>query len=273
VYPSIKKRVMGSRMKKTIITVMSIVLVLGAAYRGLSYRPTADQILQTTVTLNRNLTSLKVLVKTTIFNDLHDEDTIEIPEEIYIKEGGLFRSQRHFSEGEDIVIQNGRKSLAVVRHEADIDDRRIDTVFPLVFCQTSVENLLDNLSFLGVDTSVVTFDRIDKAVTFVIGNRTEKMPGSHVWIDKKRGFPLRFVGHITSGGKLKVLRAEYMGYTRVKKRFWLPTRIEYYRNDTLWIVCTLEDAFPNDALSEGLFEVSSDLNPYRPLMNFLNVKE
>ncbi|MBN2516761.1 MAG: hypothetical protein JXC33_12105 [Deltaproteobacteria bacterium] len=270
---SIKTRVIGSKMKKTIISVMSIMLVLGTTYRGLSYRPTADQILQTTVKLNRHLTSLKVLIKTTIFNDLHDEGKIEIPEEIYIKEGGLFRSQRHFAEGEDIIIQNGRKSLAAVRHEANIDDRRIDTVFPLIFFQTSVENLLDNLNFFGVDTSVVTFDRIDKEVTFVIGNRSEKIPGSHVWIDKKGGFPLRFVGYITSGEELKVLRADYMGYIRVEKRFWLPTRIEYYRNDTLWTVCTLEHAFPNDALPENLFEVSSDLNPYRPLMNFLNVKE
>jgi outer membrane lipoprotein-sorting protein len=273
VLPSIKMRVTGSTMKKAIITAMSIVLVLGAAYRGLSYRPTADQILQTTVKLNRHLTSLKVLVRTTIFNDLYDEGTIEIPEELYMKEGDLFRSQRHFSEGEDIIIQNGRTSLAAVSYEANIDDRRIDTVFPLLFCQTSVDNLLDNLSFLGVDTSVVTFDRIDKEVTFVIGNRNEKIRGSHVWIDKKRGFPLRFVGYITSGGELKVLRAEYRGYTRVKKRFWFPTRIEYYRNDTLWTTCTLEDAFPNDALPESLFEVSFDLNPYRPLMNFLNMKE
>ena len=272
-FPNIKTRVMGSRMKKIIITVMSVVLVLGTAYRGLAYRPTADQILRKTVKLNRHLTSLKVLIKTTIFNDVHDENIIEIPEELYFKEGGFFRSQRHFSEGEDIIIQNGRQSLAVVSHDAYIDDRRIDTVFPFIFFQTSTEKLLDILSFLGVDTSVVTFDRIDKEIIFVIGNRNEKIPGSHLWIDKKRGFPLRFVGHITSGEKLTVLRAEYMGYTHVKKRFWLPTRIEYYRNDTLWIICTLEDAFPNDALSESFFELPSNVNPYRPLMNFLNVKE
>lgn len=252
---------------------MIVALVLGAAYRGLSYRPTADQVLQKTVKLNRHLASLKVLVKTTIFNNIQDDGTIEIPEEIYIKEGGLFRSQRHFSEGEDIIIQNGRRSLAVVRHDADIDNRRIDTVFPLVYFQQSVENLLDVLSFLGVDTSVVTFDRIDKEVTFVIGNRSEKVPGSHIWIDKKRGFPLRFVGYITSGGKPNILRAEYLEYTHVKKRFWFPTRIEYYRNDTLWTVSTVKDAFPNEALFESLFEVSSDLNTYRPLMNFLNMKE
>lgn len=252
---------------------MITVLVLGVAYRGFSYRPTADQILQTTVKLNRNLTSLKGLVKTTILNELNDGGTIEIPEEIFMKEGGFFRSQRHYSEGDDIIIQSGRRSLAVVRHEADIDDRRIDAVFPLIFFQPSVENLLDNLSFLGVDTTVVTFGRIDKEVTFVIGNGSEKKPSSNVWIDKKRGFPLRFVGYIISEGKLNVLRAEYMKYTYVKKRFWFPSRIEYYRNDKLWTVCTIEDTVPIDELPASLFEVSTDLNPCSPLVNFLNMKE
>jgi len=260
-------------MKKTLLIIVIMALFFCTAYQGVAYIPTAEQILQNTVKLNRHLNSLQARLKTTIFDDRYDGGEIEVSEQAYMEKGGSFRSERNFPYGKDIIIQNGREAIATVRHEGDIEGRRIETVFPIVYFQESVEDLLDDLNFLGVDTNVVTFDRIDKTVTFVIGNKDEGMPGSQLWIDKKRGFPLRFVGTSTSGGKRIILRAEYMDYTRVEKRFWLPTRIEYYRNNELWTVCIVEEITVNKKMSQNLFRISRRINSSPPLIDFLNVKE
>ena len=260
-------------MKKTLLIIIIMALFLGIAYQGAAYIPKAGQILQDTVKLNRHLNSLQARIKTTIFDDRYDGEKIEVSEQVYMKKGCSFRSERYFPYGEDIIIQNGREAIATVRDEGDIEERRIETVFPIVYFQKSVEDLLDDLNFLGVDTSVVTFDRIDKTVTFVIGNKHEGMPGSQLWIDKKTGAPLRFVSTSTSGGKRIILRAEYMDYTRVEKRFWLPTRIEYYRNNELWTVCIVEEITVNKKMSQNLFRISRGTNPLPPLIAFLNVKE
>jgi len=268
-----KAKISGSKMKKTLLIIVIMALFLGIAYQGAAYIPKAEQILQNTVKLNRHLNSLQTRLKTTIFDDQYDGGRIEVSEQVYMKKGGSFRSERNFPYGENIIIQNGREAIATVRHEGDIEKRRIETVFPIVYFQESVEDLLDDLNFLGVDTNVVTFDRIDKTVTFVIGNKDEGMPGSQLWIDKKNGAPLRFVGTSTSGGKRIILRAEYMDYTRVEKRFWLPTRIEYYRNNELWTVCIVEEITVNKKMSQNLFRISRRINPFPPLIAFLNVKE
>jgi len=260
-------------MKNTLLIIFIMALFLGIAYQGVAYIPKAEQILQDTVKLNRYLNSLQARLKTTIFDDRYDGERIEVSEQVYMEKGGSFRSERNFPYGKDIIIQNGREAIATGRHEGDIAERRIETVFPIVYFQKSVEDLLDDLNFLGVDTNVVTFDRIDKTVTFVIGNKDGGMPGSQLWIDKKRGFPLRFVSTSTSGGKRIMLRAEYMDYTRVEKRFRLPTKIEYYRNNELWTVCIVEEITVNKKMSQNLFRISRRTNPFPPLIAFLNVKE
>jgi Holliday junction resolvasome RuvABC ATP-dependent DNA helicase subunit len=64
-----------------------------------------------------------------------------------------------------------------------------------------------------------------------------------------------------------------MDYTRVEKRFWLPTRIEYYRNNELWTVCIVEEITVNKKMSQNLFRISRGTNPLPPFIDFLNVKE
>ncbi len=259
-------------MKKIFLPVVVTVLFFTVVYQGVAYIPTAQQVLQRTVKLNINLFSLMMQLKTVIYDSRYDDGTIEISEQVYMKKDG-FRSERDFPHGKDIIVQNGRESLAMVKYEKDVSERKIDTVFPVLFFQKSVENLLNDLNLLGVDTNSVTFGRIDKKITFIIGNNNKEIPGNQLWVDKKSGFPLRFIGITTSGEKLQVLRVEYMDYICVKKHFWLPTRIEYYRNDELWTICIAEKTLTNTDVPQSLFQVSQKTNFYPPLVNFLNVKE
>jgi len=260
-------------MKKSLIGILIVLALIAISYQGVAYILTAEQILRPILRANRHINDLKIGLKTTIFDDGYDEEKIETDERIYVKKGGKFRSERVFNHGEDIIINSGRKSLVMVKDETAANCREIDIVLPILLLQKSIGDLINDLNYFGVDTGTVAFDRIDGQVSFVIGERMGQIPCSQLWIEKETGFPLRFIGIGTSNGERVILRAEYIDYTRVKRDFWFPGRIEFYRNDILWVVSVPVKILVNEKISDSFFIIPEGTSFYSGLKDFLNVKE
>jgi outer membrane lipoprotein-sorting protein len=259
-------------MKKIILNTILILVLVLVSYQGLAYRPTAEQILAKTATLNRHLDSLQISLHTKVFYDYSDDLYLEIPEQIFATTHA-FRTDRQYPDGVDTIIGNGRENYTVRSIMGNDDDRTIEIVLPLLLVHNSIGTLLDNLNYLGVDTNVVTFDRVDTTVAVVIGSKTDTIPGSQLWIEKKRGLLLRFVGVGTHGGTRHIYRTEYMDYTRIEKRFWIPATIEYYRDDVLEAVSSMDEITVNKKIPSHIFSMDPIPDSYAPLTNFLNVKE
>jgi mevalonate pyrophosphate decarboxylase len=66
-----------------------------------------------------------------------------------------------------------------------------------------------------------------------------------------------------------VLRAEYKEYHQVNEDVWFPGRVEYYRDDTLWVVSMVRSVTLNETLADTLFTADAG----SPVTNFLNIKE
>ncbi|HOO91179.1 MAG TPA: hypothetical protein PLA74_10195 [Syntrophales bacterium] len=255
--------------------VLFLVISLGLIHTGFAYIPSAEQILRPFQNLYNGLHTVKIDMKTVLYsrNLLDETDITEVSEQILIKRGGIFRSERSFPYGDNILIQDEKTALNLGVETSNAGARRIDTVFPTLFFQTSVNNLLNALSALGVDTGTVRIDRMDGKTVFIAGKDFVEEPGSLLWIERERALPLRFVGIGMSGEERIVLRAEYRNYRQVSKRFWFPERIEYYRDDVLWVVSTLKDITINEELPEVLFRISEEENVGTPVTHFLNIKE
>ncbi|MBW2649049.1 MAG: hypothetical protein JRC53_04440, partial [Deltaproteobacteria bacterium] len=246
-------------MKRSAFHIVFILVIsLGFIHAGFAYIPSAGQILQPFLKAYSGLHTIRIDMETVIYDDLSEKT--EISEQILIKKGGMFRAKRSFPHGDNILIQDGRETLNLGVETANAGERRLDTVFPTIFFQKSVNDLLNALNFLGVDTGAVGIDRMDGKTVFVAGKGLAAAPGSQLWIERERSLPLRFVGIGMSGGKRIVLRAEYMDYHQVRKRFWLPERIDYYRNDVLWVVSLLKNITINESLSETLFSMPEEKN-------------
>jgi|GEM_PF-778907 outer membrane lipoprotein-sorting protein len=260
------------QMKRSAFHIAFILVIsLGFIHVGFAYIPSAGQILQPFLKTYSGLHTIRIDMETVIYDDLSEKT--EIGEQLLIKKGCMFRDERVFSHGDNILIQDGRKTLNLGVETANADERRIDAVFPTIFFQKSVNDLLNTLNFLGVDTGTVSIDRMDGKVVFVAGKGLEVAPGSRLWIERKRSLPLRFVGVGMSGGERIVLRAEYLDYHQVSKRFWLPERIEYYRNDVLWVVSIVKNVTINENMPETLFKMPGEENVCSPVANFLNIRE
>jgi len=251
--------------------VITLIVSLFFVHGGFAYIPSAEQILQPFLKAYSNLDTIKIDMDTVIYDDLYDIS--QISEQVFIKKGGIFRAARSFSHGDNILIQDGEKTLNLGVDTANAHERRLDTVFPSIFFQDSVGKLINVLSSLGVETGSINIDRINGDTAFVAGAGIEPAPGSQLWIDRERNLPLRFVGVTMSEGERVVLRAEYLNYLHVQERFWLPQRIEYYRDDVLWVVSILKDITLNEKLSESLFLIPEDEGGISPVLNFLNIKE
>ncbi|MBA7565910.1 hypothetical protein ES708_07596 [subsurface metagenome] len=260
-----------STMKKPAFHIFLLIVSLSFIPAGFAYILSAEQMLQPFLKAYRGVHTIKIGMETTIYGDLYGER--EIREQLLIKEGGLFRSERGFPQGDNILVQDGRKAFTMGVEMSHPGARRIDTVFPTIFFQSSVEDLLNTLNFLGVDTQAVTIDRIDRKVVFVVGRDLAEGPGSRLWMERERRLPLRFVGVGISGGEAVVLRAEYRDYRQVDEELWFPGKIEYYKDDVLWIVSILHNISVNEKLSETLFRIPEGGTAGSPVTDFLNIKE
>ncbi len=259
-------------MKKPAFQIIFLLIVsLCFIPAGFAYILSAEQMLEPFLKAYRGVHTVKIGMETTIHDDPYRKT--EVREQLLIREGGLFRSERGFLQGDNILVQDGRQAFTMGVETSHPGARRIDTVFPTIFFQKSVVDLLNALSFLGVDTHTVGIDRIDRKVVFVVGKALDQAPGSRLWIERERGLPLRFVGVGISGGEAVVLRAEYLDYRQMNKDFWFPGKIEYYSNDTLLAVSILRNISINENLPENLFKIPEGGAVGSSVMDFLNIKE
>jgi hypothetical protein len=262
-----------SIMKTATARLVTLIFIFVTAYHASAYIPTAGQILEKTVAAHRNLVSMEAIFATAVFDNPGEGGSIDATEHMYVKGVELFRWERFLPSGRALILGKGRTAFADISEPSKVNIYRLETVFPLIYFHNSVESLVDDLNYLGVNTDIIAFDRINETAAFVFGRGDVETPGSRLWIDKYRGVPLRFTGISTVEGKRVSLRVEYGNYTQVKQRFWLPTRIDYYMNDTLLASSTMTKVFINDPMENISFDMPEEGGTYLPVASFLTVKE
>jgi outer membrane lipoprotein-sorting protein len=261
-------------MKKSLFVFYSIViLIVASPLTTAAYVPPAEEILQSLQSSNHGIETLTVELETTIYEDLYGMGVTGAEERLFIKKGFFLRLERYRFSGKERIIQRGRTALAILSNEADSDVRIIDTVFPLLWFQSSLGDLVDILNFLGVDTGTTSLDRVGTEVSYTIGTCDEGKPGSKLWIERKRGVPLRFTGIATSEGKRLTLRVEYADYIPLKKGAWFPGTIRIFKDDALWVESTTKKTEVNTPLSESLFYIPEGTYNGLPLTHFITIKE
>jgi len=261
-------------IKKLLFLFLSTVILISVfPLTTAAYVPPAEQILKSLQSSNRGISTLTVELATTIYDDMYEMGATEAVEKVFIKKGFFLRLERYRFSGKEKIIQRGRRVLAIPSNGADSDARIIDTVFPSLLFQSSLGELVDTLNFLGVDTGDTSLDRIGTEVAYTIGTSDKGIPGSRLWIERKRGIPLRFTGIATSEGKKVTLRADYTDYIPVKKGTWFPGTIRIYRDETLWIESTTKTTKINAPLPESLFYIPEGTHVGLPLTTFITIKE
>lgn len=238
-----------------------------------AYIPAADRILDTLSRMHRRVSAVVVHGETTIYGSEGNVNTSSVREKLYLGQGGAYRSERGLSGNESILVGNNEKVVISGVNGDEADLRRIDCVLPRILLQPSTDRLIHDLSTLGVDTSVISFDRIEKTVCYVIGTNDGTSSGSALWVEKERGLPLRFTGFLPLPEGMGAFRAEYKNYGLVDKQFWFPRTIEIYRDDRLLALMEVMRIETAPHIDGRLFDTDGTAVRGVPITNFISIKE
>jgi len=209
-----------------------------------------------------------------LFEEETDQESRILAGEVFMKSPDACRFETGRPGGIDVVLHNGRRSLAMLRNGRGIRDSLISTLPAFLFLEKPLESLLNDLSFLGIRTGQAGLERLDGKIAFVIGKTEDELPGSRLWIDKGTGLPLRFEGFVFHRGRRIPIRADFESYQDIRKGVPFPKEISYFLDGLPVARSVFTNLSRNVPLSDDLFAVPRPgASPYPPLSGFLDPRQ
>lgn len=157
--------------------------------------------------------------------------------------------------GKRLVLLNGQLSVEPARHE---------DIFSLLLHADSPQTLEMLLAAEQVDLSQVHLGRLGKQIAYVIGGSPRQVGVPQFWCDKDNFWPIRLIGRRSSSGVDDLIDIRFLSYQEVAGSIWLPTVIEFYRQDQLFCRMTVQTISFNERLPDSLFDMDKFVAEHPP---------
>ena len=261
-------------MRKTIPCFFLFFALVLYSVPSWAYLPDAGEILGPLMKTAGETESIRARGTFILLNEEGNQEAPALEEQVFMKSPDAYRSETKRPGGIDVVLYSDRRSLAMIRDSRGIRDSLISTLPAVLFLRKPLENLLNDLSFLGIRTDRVGLERLDGKIVYVIGKSGDEFPGSRLWIDKTTGLPLRFEGHVFREGRPVSFRADFESYQDIRKGVPFPKNIAYFIDGLPIARSVFSNLSRNVPLSDGLFAVPPPgTSPYPPLSGFLDPRK
>lgn len=168
------------------------------------------------------------------------------------------------AESGTILVSSGRR-LSVIDGRVLEEPPRHEEIFPMLLFSNSPELLEELLKREQVNFSEVHLGRMEKHIAYVIGGPPGKPEAPQFWCDKDRFLPLRLVGLRSYQGVVDLVDIRFLSYRQVAESIWLPSVIEFYRQDKLFLRLTVQKTRHNERFPAALFDLESFAAKYPPL--------
>jgi hypothetical protein len=168
------------------------------------------------------------------------------------------------AEDSTILVGSGRRLSVIDGHLLE-ELPRHEEIFPILLFANSAETLRTFLAVEQVDFSQVRLSRMGGQIAYVIGGPPGQPGAPEFWCDKDRFLPLRLVGRRSYHGVTDLVDIRFLSYQEVAKSFWLPTIIEFYRQDQLFLRLIVQQTYYNERLSATLFDLNAFAAKHPPL--------
>ena len=153
----------------------------------------------------------------------------EATETLYFNFHGDFRSDLRSGGSRRIHVTAGDRVLTVIDGRAAADRETLFERYKDLFMYRARVLVQDRLAGLGVDVNTSSLGRLSDQIVFVLGAHYPDMSASQVWIDREHFRPVRWLVSTASGDLLDI---RYLQWQKTG-RFWYPSRMLFYRKDTL----------------------------------------
>lgn len=177
-----------------------------------------------------------------------------------------FLRQEIIGEAENgtILVGSGRR-LSVIDGHLLAEPPRHEEIFPMLLLASSAETLEALLLAEQVDLSQVHLSRLGREIAFVIGGPPGKPEAPQLWCDKENFWPLRLVGRRSYQGVVDLVDIRFLSYRQVAQSIWMPSIIEFYRQDQLVLRLVVQKTQHNERLPDALFDQEAFAAKHPPL--------
>ena len=176
---------------------------------------------------------------------------VALEEKLYFLYPHQFRSEiisdimtgfRVESDFKFLKVMNG----LIISHEKSLVDLYTD-----ILLYRDYESLLNQLVLAGVDTTKVSFQRVNDTICYVIGRSLEKhKPYAGLWIEKDTFLPIKYV--VKKNGWLAEFF--YNNWQRVSKT-WYPMQISIFLDNQLSAMINVKNFNLKSEFSPSLFDI------------------
>jgi hypothetical protein len=177
-----------------------------------------------------------------------------------------FLRQEIIGEAENgtILAGSGRR-LSVIDGQLLAEPPRHEEIFPALLLASSAEALETLLLAEQVSISQVHLSRLEGEIAYVIGGPPGEAEAPQFWCDKDNFWPLRLVGRRSYQGVVDLVDIRFLSYRQVAQSSWLPSIIEFYRQDQLVLRLVVETIHHTELLPDALFDLKAFAAKHPPL--------
>ncbi len=251
------------------LLIMTYALLLNVTISGVkpahSYLLPSEQILEFVARQTAKLYNFRLDVLAESPDPARPEAVLVREMVYYAARPDLLR-QEVVREAEDgtILVGSGRR-LSVINGRLLEEHPRHEEIFPILLFANSAKALRTLLEEEQVDLSQVRLSRMGRQIAYVIGGPPGQPGTAEFWCDKERFLPLRLVGRRSNQGVTDLVDIRFLSYPEVAEPVWLPTTIEFYRQDQLSLRLIVQETYYNERFPAALFDLDAFVTRHPPL--------
>ena len=184
---------------------------------------------------------------------------------VYAARPDFLRQEIMDTAGGAIILVGSGRRLSVISDLLFEEVARHEEIFPVLLFANSAETLETLLTAEDVDINQVHLSRMGRQIAYVIGGPPRETESPQFWCNKDHFWPVRLVGHRTRDGMTDLVDIRFLSYKEVAKDIWMPSVIEFYRYNQLFLRLTVKRTQINERLPDSLFNLEAFAAKYPPL--------
>ena len=252
-------------MKTRALYLFCAFMVLGLATASHSYVLPAKQILEFMIQQFGSARTVEILQKTVIYDPALEGGMREVDEVLYYRYPDRFRCEVRTPGGEQVRVVGPEGAIFVTNGKIIAEGETTFERFKDLLLYRQAEFLLERLSELNVNPTVVSLGRYKDRIAYVIGAKYPDESVPQVWIEKNTFRPIRYVLKSAGPHDTNSEEIEYTDYVPLDKGRSYPERILFFQNGRLARMYVLKTFRVNPDVSDELFDIAYLKTVYQPI--------
>ncbi|RLC25393.1 MAG: hypothetical protein DRH93_01965 [Deltaproteobacteria bacterium] len=186
---------------------------------------------------------------------LNYEDTqeglVELEEKLIYSYPNQFRSQIISDTMTSFSVESDFKVVKVMNGVIVSHDKLLVDLYTDILLYRDYETLLSQMASAGIDTSKVSFQRVNDTICYVIGRPLAKgKPFAGLWIEKESFLPIKYM--VEKNGWM--VEFFYNNWQRVSKT-WYPMQVSIFLDNQLFAMIHVRSFDLKSGFSKDLFDI------------------